>query len=45
MIINVIKRINSYFFGEEFTIGDVVFYWGSMAIMLLIAGTTLAIVA
>ena len=40
----MIKRINSYFFGEEFTIGDVVFYWGSMAIMLLITAYTLSVV-
>lgn len=26
----MIKRINSYFFGEEFTTGDLLLYWGCL---------------
>lgn len=37
----MIKRINNYFFDEDFTTGDKAFYWGCMAIMLLMAGAAL----
>lgn len=38
----MIKRINDYFFDEDFTTGDIAFYWGCLAVMLLFAGTALA---